>query len=205
MKKILAWIVILFILIAAFALGKRYGSKTVTQQVVSNSFVVKEIAELATLEVRGTASIKRSNIENSGDWTDNLKKTSAENTVWVNVPYIAKYGVDLDDKNFKLHFKEGEGITIELPAPKLLSYELRLNEMEASARKGWFTFSDDETYTEVQKKLYQQSRQQLAGNKIYTDQSKKKIKGILENYYSPLNIKVTVRFDDEKMDKITLP
>ncbi|RAJ05099.1 uncharacterized protein DUF4230 [Chitinophaga skermanii] len=204
MKKIISWIVVIGVLLLVFWLGQRVGSRTVNQQILSNSLIVREIAELATLEVQGNASIKRSNVENDGSWTDNLKKVFAENTVWVNVPYTAKYGVTMDEKDFKLTPKEG-AVLIELPAPRLLSYELRLNQMETGNSKGWLMFSDDETYTSVQKSLYESSRQQLQDNNLYIDQSKEKIRKIITQYYAPLNLKVEVKFAGERGNIITLP
>lgn len=184
MKKVFYLVVLVLFALLIFWLGKRFGSTNVSQQVISNSTIVKEIAELASLDVQGSASIKRSNIENSGDWTDNLKKTFLENTVWVTIPYQAKYGVNIDDKLFKVQMTDKK-IIINLPAPRLLSYELKMDRMETSNRKGWLQFQDDETYTDVQKKLYQTSRSQLENNPTYITQSKEKIRKVMEQYYAP--------------------
>ncbi|SEW35993.1 DUF4230 domain-containing protein [Chitinophaga arvensicola] len=184
MKKVFYLVVLVLFAILIFWLGKRFGSTNVSQQVISNSTIVKEIAELASLDVQGSASIKRSNIENSGDWTDNLKKAFLENTVWVTIPYQAKYGVNIDDKLFKVQMTDKK-IVVHLPAPRLLSYELKMDRMETSNRKGWLQFQDDETYTDVQKKLYQTSRAQLENNPTYIQQSKEKIRKVMEQYYAP--------------------
>ena len=190
-------------IIGIFMLGRCSGSKNVNQQVLSNSLIVKEIAELASLEVQGNASIKRSNVANSGEWTDNLKKVFAENTVWVTVPYTAKYGVDVNDQNFSVSQKD-KLITVSLPAPSLLSYELRLNQMETANRKGWLMSADDETYTDVQKKLYETSRSQLQNNGQYIEQSKEKIRKIIATYYSPLQYEVQVKFGNEAPKRLQL-
>jgi hypothetical protein len=184
MKRFLRLIIFLALAILIFWLGKQFGSKSVSQEVLSNNMIVKEIAELASLEVKGNASIKRSNIVDDGSWTANLKKAFVENTIWVNIPYVGKYGVNLDDKNFKVNISDKK-ITIHLPEPKLLSYELVVDRMETSNRKGLFLFEDDETYTDVQKKLYEQSRQQLESNKIYINQSKEKLTKVIKQYYQP--------------------
>lgn len=196
MKKIIQWIVVILLIVFIFWLGQWFGSKKVNQSILSNSLIVREIAELASLEVQGNASIKRSNVENNGDWTDNLKKVFAENTIWVTVPYTAKYGVNIDDRNFTVTLKE-KRVVVQLPAPALLSYELRLNQMETANKKGWLMFSDDETYTDVQKKLYETSREQLKQNNIYLEQSKEKIRQIIGNYYKPLGYEVEVKFGNE--------
>lgn len=196
MKKIITWLVIILFIILVFWLGQWSGSRTVNEQVLSNSLIVREIAELASLEVEGNASIKRSNVENSGNWTDNLKKVFAENTIWVTVPYTAKYGVDVNEQNFKVNVNKKK-VQVTLPAPQLLSYELRLNKMETANRKGWLMFSDDDTYTDVQKKLYETSRAQLQDNKVYIERSKEKIRNIIARYYAPFELEVDIRFGDE--------
>ncbi|MGE7774656.1 DUF4230 domain-containing protein [Chitinophaga sp. NPDC101104] len=194
MKKILTWAVIILFIIGIFLLGRCSGSgSTVNEKAVNNVLLIREIAELASLEVQGNASFKQSNVENSGEWSDNLKRVFAENTAWVSVPYTAKYGVDTDSTNFNLTVS-GKTVTIQLPPPKLLSFELRMNQMETSSRKGWFTFSNDETYTEVQKKLYDTNRSQLEENVMYQKQSMNKIIAILRNYYTPLGYELKVNF-----------
>lgn len=196
MKKILTWAVIVLFIIGIFMLGRCTGNRsTVNESAVSNVLMIREIAELASLEVTGTASFKKSNIDNSGDWTDNLAKVFTENTVWVSVPYTAKYGVETDSTNVSISVAD-KIVTVKLPLPKLLSYELQLNKMETSSRKGWFTFSDDETYTEVQKKLYETNRSQLEDNVMHQKQSMDKIIAILRNYYTPLGYELRVEFTD---------
>lgn len=203
MKKLIVWIVLVLTIVLVFWLGQRMGSRTVNEQILSNSLIVREIAELASLEVQGSATIKRSNISNDGGWTDNLKKVFAENTIWVTVPYTAKFGVDVNERNFKVDVSD-KAVLVTLPAPQLLSYELRLNQMETANKKGWLMFSDDETYTDVQKKLYTTSRGQLESNNIYREQSKEKIRKIIAQYYAPFKLEVKVKFGDEAAKTIKL-
>ncbi|WP_295116809.1 DUF4230 domain-containing protein [uncultured Chitinophaga sp.] len=196
MKKILLWLIIILAFVGIFFIGKQFGGKTVSQQVLSNSYIVREIAELASLEVQGNASIKRSNVEGDGSWSDNMKKAFMENTIWVNVPYTAKYGVNIDEKNFEVDVSQKK-VIVHLPAPKLLSYELRIDRMETSNRKGLFITSNDDTYTDVQKKLYQTSREQMEQNVTYLQQSKDKIKNVIARYYTPLDYEVQVKFGSD--------
>lgn len=194
MKKIVTWAVVILFIIGIFMLGRCTGNRgSVNEKAVNNVLLIREIAELASMEVQGNATFKQSNISNSGEWSDNLKRVFAENTAWVSVPYTAKYGVDTDSTNFRLTVSD-KTVTIDLPQPKLLSFELRMNRMETSSRKGWFTFSDDETYTEVQKKLYDTQRSMLEENVMYQKQSMDKIIAIMRNYYTPLGYEVKVRF-----------
>lgn len=190
-------------IVLVFWLGQRMGSRTVNEQILSNSLIVREIAELASLEVQGNASIKESNVNNDGGWTDNLKKVFAENTIWVTVPYTAKFGVDVNEKNFRVDLSEKE-VLVTLPAPQLLSYELRLSEMETANKKGWLMFSDDETYINAQKKLYTTARAQMEQNNIYREQSKEKIRKIIAQYYEPFKLEVKVKFGDEAAKTIKL-
>jgi recombinational DNA repair protein (RecF pathway) len=71
--------------------------------------------------------------------------------------------------------------------------------METSNRKGWFLFQDDETYTDVQKSLYRTSRQQLENNPAYIQQSKDKIRKVMEQYYAPFlkDHTLEIRYDGE--------
>ncbi|MFB6454647.1 DUF4230 domain-containing protein [Chitinophaga sp. Hz27] len=185
MKKIIYTVILVLLAVLIFWIGRFFGSKNVSQQVISNSTIVKEIAELSSLDVQGSASIKRSNLTDGGsDWTDNLKKTFLENTIWVTIPYEAKYGVDIDEHNFKVNIEQKK-IIIDLPSPKLLSYELKIDKMETANRKGLFLFQDDETYTDVQKKLYVETRAQMENSPAYIERSKAKIIGIMKEYYTP--------------------
>ncbi len=184
MKNFLLFLILIGFALLLFWLGKQYGSKNVNQEILSNSLIVKDIAELASLEVQGNATIKRSNVENDGTWMSNMKKVFIENTIWVTIPYVAKYGIDVDSQNFKLTVSDKK-IVVSLPEPKLLSYELRVDKMETANKKGMFLAADDETYTDVQKKLYKESRGQLEGNVLYRNQSRQKIEKILREYYKP--------------------
>ncbi|MBW8683691.1 DUF4230 domain-containing protein [Chitinophaga rhizophila] len=184
MKRFFRFVFFIAIAILLFWLGKQFGSKSVNQSILSNSQIVREIAELASLEVQGNASIKRSNVTDDGEWTTNLKKAFMENTIWVSIPYLAKYGINADEKNFKVTVSDNK-ITVNIPQPKLLSYELKVDKMETSNRKGWLLFQNDETYTDVQKKLYQTSREQLENNQLYINQSKEKLTKIIRQYYQP--------------------
>ena len=203
MKKLIIWLVLVLTLVLVFWLGQRSGARIVNDKTLANSLIVRQIAELASLEVQGTATIKRSNLANDGSWTDNMRKMFAENTIWVTVPYTAKFGVNVDDKNFTVAVGEKE-VLVALPATQLLSYEMRLDQMETANKKGWFMFSDDETYTDVQKKLYTTSRQEIEQNNTYREQSKEKIRKIIAQYYAPFNLTIKVKFGDEAPQALPL-
>jgi hypothetical protein len=203
MKKLIIWLVLVLTVVLVFWLGQRSGARIVNDKTLANSLIVRQIAELASLEVQGTATIKRSNLANDGSWTDNMRKMFAESTIWVTVPYTAKFGVNVDEKNFTVAVDDKE-VLVSLPATQLLSFELRLDQMETANKKGWFMFSDDETYTDVQKKLYTSSRQEVEQNSAYREQSKEKIRKIIGQYYAPFNRTVKIRFGDEGFQNLPL-
>ena len=189
--------------VMAYFLGKKNGNKTI-ESVAMNNVLIQQIAELSSLEIQGTASIKSSNIMNDGSITDELRKLFLERTVNITVPYVAKYGVNLDKQNITIREKNKQ-VYIVLPTPGLLSYELRLDKADAMTRNGLFEGGNDSKYTAVQKKLYAQSRAQLEQNTAYIQQTKDKIRTIIQSYYEPMNFKVDITFSDEIKSRVISP
>ncbi len=184
----------------AYFLGKRSASRVV-DNIVMNNVLIKQIAELSSLEVRGNATIKSSNISNDGSLADSFKKLFLERSFNISVPYTAKYGIDLGRQNINVKEKAKE-VYIVLPDPQLLSYELRMDQSLAVSKKGLLETADEETYNRLMQKLYAQSRTQLENNETYRRQSKQKIKKIIEDYYAPLQYKVHITFKDEIKSKV---
>ncbi|SDC07607.1 DUF4230 domain-containing protein [Niabella drilacis] len=189
--------------ILAYLLGKRNGTKTI-DHIALNAAFVQEVAELSSLEVQGTASIRTTNVANDGSITDELRKLFAEQTLNISVPYIAKYGVNLQQQQLTIEEKNRQ-VYIVIPAPQLLSYELRLDRADASTRKGLLTSFNEAAYSTVEKKLYTASRKQLDGQPVYVEQAKEKIRKVLEQYYAPMQFKVNVVFKDEIKSKVNSP
>ncbi|ANH81831.1 hypothetical protein A8C56_13335 [Niabella ginsenosidivorans] len=186
--------------VLAYLLGKKNGTKTI-ENIALNAAFVKEVSELASLEVQGTANIKTTNITNDGTMTDAFKKMFMERTVNISIPYIAKYGVSLEKQQVNIEEKN-KVVHIVIPAPQLLSYELRMDRADAMTRRGMLESPDETYYATVQKKLYAESRKQMEGNPVYMQQSKDKIRKILEQYYAPMNFKVEVLFKDELKSRV---
>ncbi len=184
---------VLIIGLLAYLLGRKSGDTTI-ENIATNSAFVREIANLSTLEVQGSSSLKRSNVVNDGTFSDQMRRLFLENTVNVSIPYIAQYGVNLGLQNIAIE-KEKKTVTVHLPKPELLSYELRIDKLDASNRKGWLIFSNDDTYTEVERKLYVESRKQMESNTVYLERSKNKITQVITDYYAPLAYTVNVQFD----------
>lgn len=195
------FLLVIIIGFLAYFLGRKSASKTV-DNLVMNHVLIKQIAELSALEVHGNASIKSSNIANDGSITDNFKKLFLERTFNISVPYVAKYGISLDNQKINIEEKNKQ-VFIVLPDPELLSYELIMDRSNTGSKKGLFEGSDEEAYNKLIQKLYTQSKAQLVGNASYREQSKEKIRKIIKDYYAPLNFEVEVTFSNELRNKVT--
>lgn len=188
----------LFLLVIVFALaftgiyfiGKKMGEDNTRQTLIENYAVIKKIAELGALEVQGTSEFQIGQ-DYDYSFTAALQKMFFENSVYMRVPYKAKYGVDLSNMKLTMEHTPKE-VTVYLPEPQLLSYELKLNEAVANNKKGWFTMSDEETYFKVSKQLYEKSRNTLATNSAHKEAAKKNISELLKNYFSPFGFSVVV-------------
>lgn len=202
-RSLSAILVIAATIIVGYTIGKRAGKKEGQTMIIDNYAFVREIAELSTLEVDGVTTFKSSNIspEDKNSWAGSFKKMFLEKTVQIQAPFIAKYGVDLNDSSLQIK-KTKDGIEIHLPKPKLLSYELRLDRMQTSNQKGWLLFQDDEMYASFQKKMYRENRAQLETNSLYLNRAEDRVCGILRKYFNPLQIKTDCIFDRPALTKL---
>jgi hypothetical protein len=180
---------------AAYYIGKQKGTTQITQ-IATNEVLIKQIAELSSLEVQGNASITESNVSNDGSWSGALRKLFVENTIQISIPYIAKYGVRTDSNDLRI-VQEEDIIHIYLPEPQLLSFEMRLDKASNSSKLGWMQSESNAAYNQVQKKLYEQTRRQMEQSSKNTEQAKAKIIAILKQYYQPMQKKVEVTFGKE--------
>jgi hypothetical protein len=197
LRFISAIIIIAATIIVGYTIGKRAGAKESRTTIIENYAFIRDIAELASLEVNGVTSFKSTNISNDDDsWSAGLKKMFLERTVTISLPFTAKYGVDLDDKNMKL-VRNGDVLEVHMPRPELLSYELRLDRMEVNNQMGWLQYKDDELYTSFQKKMYAQNRSRLEQDATYLAQAQDRICGILQKYFQPLQVKAVCIFDQQ--------
>ncbi|XZF13320.1 DUF4230 domain-containing protein [Chitinophagaceae bacterium MMS25-I14] len=201
MKNILRFISALIILtatiIVGYTIGKKAGQKESRSVMIENYAFIREIAELASLEANGITTFKSTNVADDGSWTAGLQKMFLEKTVQLQVPYTAKYGVVLSDSSIRVE-KKKDMLEIHLPPPSLLSYELRLDRLEANSRKGWLQFSDEDMYTAFQKTMYTRNRAQMEHNQQYLTLAQNRISSILQHYFSPLHIQVSCVFDGQQ-------
>src|SRR5688572_21861851 len=143
MRYLLGTLVITAALFAGYEMGKFFSDRNNKAQLIQNYSFVRHIAELATIEVSGVTTLTSSNVSNDGSFTDELKRLLIEKTVRLSAPYTAKYGVDLKDSSMRI-VRNDSVLKVYLPHPKLLSYEIHLNRLDASNRKGWFRFENEE-------------------------------------------------------------
>ncbi|MBK8712050.1 MAG: DUF4230 domain-containing protein [Niastella sp.] len=195
-NKLIAFIVILLV-IAVFMLGRKMGSDKVKTTIVNNTSIVKEIAELGALSVQGFSTIKVTNKETSGGMYNNLKNALAEKTINVTVPYEAKFGVNMSHQKLNIDTKAGT-VKIYLPAITLLSLQLKLDQVDAISKTGFFYTASIEDYVKVQQSLYKATLLNLESNEAYKKLAEDHIEFILKKYYEPLNLKVTCVFETAK-------
>lgn len=193
-RLVIGLIVIIALVLAGYTLGRKMGADNVKSELIENYSFVRQIAELASLEVNGVTIFKSTNLANDGSVSDRLKKIFTEQTVHLSIPYTAKYGVNLKDSALKMT-KHDSVLIIELPPVQLLSFELRIDKLDASNRAGLLASTSPELYTDFQKKLYAESRAQLAQNATYLAQTETGISNLLKEYFKVTGLQIICRFN----------
>lgn len=197
---IIVLVILIAVIFSAYFVGKKSGEKKITK-IVNNQSFIKEIAELSSLEINGTASIKNSNISNDGSIQDALKKFFSESSIEIEIPYKAKYGVTLDSQSVQIN-QTPENIVILLPQPQLLSFELQLDKINKNIKSGIFSTLDNDDYLKAQTSLYEKTKQILLNDSNYKEKAKEKISNIISEYYAPLNLPVEIIFKDDIQSKV---
>ena len=185
------------LLFAGYQIGRIFTERENETRLIQNYALVKEIAELASIEVKGTTSFVSSNINNDGSFSDEFKRLFFEKTVRLTVPFTAKYGIDLGDSSLRIQ-RNDSLLHVYLPVPKLLSYEIHLDRLEANNQKGWFQFQNDAIYSAFQKKMYAQSRVQLEKNPAYLQRSRDRVCALLQKYFAPLHTHVLCVYEESR-------
>jgi hypothetical protein len=184
---------IILVATAFYFLGRTNGAGKTKTSVVQNVALVKEIAQLASLQVNGSANVKMSN-KDSGDGVWNkFKNFFTENTLQVSLPYEAKYGVDLSTHNVSIDTKSGIA-TIYLPPVKLMSMQLRIDKLESMNQTGLLNTTSIGDFVKAQKQLYATVSSTLETNNEFIKLAENNITHTLEKYYSPLGYKVKCVF-----------
>lgn len=192
-KNFLIIILIAVIALAFYFLGRNNGAGQTKTDIVNNVAIVKEIAQLASLEVDGSTKITISNKgDNTGFWSK-VKNYFAENTLQVTVPYEAKYGVDMRNQKVEVNTKQSI-VTLYLPEVKMLSMQLRLDKMENMQQTGIFSTITIDAFVKAQKDMYAAANATLEKNAAYIKLAQDNIRNTLSRYYEPMGYKVNIVF-----------
>ncbi len=192
-------IIFLIVLVAGafYFLGKKSGSADAKITMIENVEMIKQIAELAALDVTGSVNVKMSNKgDENGTWSK-FKNYFAENTLQVTLPYEAKYGVVMSNQKMSIDTKSAT-VNISLPNCKLMSLQLKMDRMETMTQTGLFANATVDDLVKAQKQLYAQALQQLENDPKFLKLSEEHIAAILTNYYKPLGYKVNCVFGEKK-------
>jgi hypothetical protein len=185
---------IAIIAIAAYFFGKNNGRSDVETTINQNVNIIKKIAELGAVQVNGTTNIKISNKGNENSNWSKFKNYFAENTLLVNVPYTAKYGIDFSNKKIDLNTSK-KVIMLTLPACKLLSMQLQLDKMETMTQTGLFSSASMSDLVKAQKELYATALKQLEDNPAQIKLAQQQIQSIMSDYYAPFGYEVKCVFE----------
>ena len=193
MRNLLLVLLVVAAGIIAYTIGKKVGSNKAETKLINNQSFVKNIVELASLEVGGVTTFKSTNIDSSGGFLSSIKQFFAENTASISVPYTAKYGVAFsgDKPDITQH---DSTVVLRIPQTRLLSLELHMDRMETNSRKGLLVPERDAYFDAFQKRLYAKTREQLQNTSGYLQQSRQRIQTILNGYYNPQGYKVELQF-----------
>ncbi len=191
----LIFLLVILIAIGFYFLGKKSGSSDTKTEIVQNYGIVKQIAELASLQVSGTTQLKISNNSGDGSW-EKFKSYFTGNTLLLALPFDARYGVDMSKQAMKVDTRAGT-VEVFLPKCTLLSVQLRLDRLETMSQTGIFATASIADFVKAQKQLYKEATLSLENNQGYIKLAQENICGVLNNYYSPLGYKVTCIFGKE--------
>lgn len=179
--------------LAFYFLGKKNGAGDAKTEIIQNVEIVKEIAQLASLEVNGSTKITVTNKgDNAGFW-NKVKNYFAENTLQVSVPYEAKYGVDMRNQKINIDTK-AQTISLQLPLVEMLSMQLRLDKMENMQQTGLFSSITVDAFVKAQKEMYASAQTTLQSHPAYIKLAEDNIRNTLSRYYQPLGYKVNINF-----------
>jgi len=187
---------ILLLLFAVYKVAFEWGKDAGKSTFIQHYEIVKDIAELGGLEVDGVAKYKTTNKEDAATWTALFNNFAFEKTVALDIPYIAKFGIDLNIDTFTITNSE-KAITVRLPEPTLLSLEMKLDKVSNMQKSGLLVVEDSELYLKAQKELYQKTRIELEQSTDKKERAKASLRKIFTKYFAPADKEVIVVFGNE--------
>jgi hypothetical protein len=193
--KLTSIIILLLIALCAamYFIGRINGREEVKATIINNTQLMKQIAELSSLEVTGSTTAKITNSGNeTGIWSS-LKNYFAENTLQVTIPYITKYGVDISKSAFTVNYTDSS-LIINLPPCKMLSLQLQLDKVETMNQTGLFARTTIADMKMAEQQLYNAASQELSSNGAMLEKAKQHIIEIYNQYYSAFGYRVVCNF-----------
>jgi Protein of unknown function (DUF4230) len=199
MKRfIVTFFLFLAVLITGYYFGQKQNKDKTVNYIIDNRQFAKEIAEISSLEITGNQTVKFTNIGQDASFYNRMKKYFYENTLDISVPFIAKYGISLQDKDFEITKITSDSIHVHLPDCTLKSLQLEMDKLVTSSHTGFFNFSSIEDLKEAQKVLYTQANVQLQQNGEYLQKARNNIIHMLTSYYAQAGIKAKIYIKNSK-------
>jgi hypothetical protein len=182
---------------AGFYVGYISSKNKTEQKFIQNYESVKNIAELGSLEVRGVSKSETKSNTEDNTIVDVFEKTFFEKMKKIEIPYVAKYGVSMNNQDVAVRENtKDNSIQIVLPMVQLLSYELRLDQSDASSKRGLLIFENDDDFIRASRKLYAENRKMLETNPEFIKKSEEQLVKLMQNYFAPTGKHVEVKFEN---------
>lgn len=194
MKGNTIWLLLVVGALLGFLIAKVALKTNVADVYINNPSMVRQIAELSTLEIKGEAKLNESNIGKDKTVWQDIKNYFGERTLLLNIPYTVKYGCKLGEKDIKVEENGKNAIKITMQQPELLSFELRADSMQQFTKNGLFVFQKDNKFKDPLQNLYNKTRQSLQKNTEYIQKARENVIKIMEQFFKPAGISVTCQF-----------
>lgn len=179
---------------AAFVLGLYLGANKVREGLIANYPLFKKIISNTETEVDSAMFIALNPTEQPALF--NLFNTN-EGKVELTIPYHAKYGMDLEAKNFKTDRVKND-VELILPRVYLLNYAVAFDKILVNGKPSWKIFSDPKTFEMYKPQIEELVRLPLEKNKSHINEGKKNITTTAMWFLMPYKYNLRVFFNSEE-------
>jgi hypothetical protein len=179
---------------AAFVLGLYLGANKVREGLIANYPLFKKIISNTETEVDSAMFIALNPTEQPALF--NLFNTN-EGKVELTIPYHAKYGMDLEAKNFKTDRVKND-VELILPRVYLLNYAVAFDKILVNGKPSWKIFSDPKTFEMYKPQIEELVRLPLEKNKSHINEGKKNITTTAMWFLMPYKYHLRVFFNSEE-------
>lgn len=181
-------------LVVIFFYGKHVGASEIEAKVINNTELVRKIAEVSTIEARGTAHYHQTNVVEETGALSMMQNALFEKTIDVRAPFVAKYGIDMGKGPTEIK-TDGKTIFVSLPEPEMTSFDLKADSVTEMSERGWVSFQRDDTYVTAIAELTKDGRSSAANDKNHLRDSKEQTAEFMTLLFAPLGKPVRVSFD----------